>query len=573
LRSLQFQLPAPNGIVTVDLSFAALKRSRSPAEPLDGARAPSSIGSMSPNPSDQGATIRRAEIVVAWSRATDLAIGQPIEYALKSCVLSMRLAAALELDHAARVETYHHALLRYIGCNAETDAMAALFGDEIAFRRTLAPLDTADPAQLGPVLLRAIVQAQSAQPLPAMLWGILKSLAASRSETVAGFRAHCETAERFGRRLGFDDTIIRNLGQFNERWDGKGMPNGIRGAALAPAVRVVTLAQDVIVLSETQNLGAAVSTVKKRRGKVYDPSIADFFTAHADALTADLNAQSSWDAVLALEPEPYAWLSDAQFDEACLAMADFADIKSPFTFGHSRAVAELAAKAGRSCGLPEPDVTALRRAALLHDIGQVAISSGIFAKSAALSDSEWEKVRLHPYHAERILAKPAALARLAQIAAHHHERLDGSGYHRGARGDGLSPLAKILAAADAYQAMTEARPHRPALSAEQAATKLKREVREGRLDSDAAAAVLEAAGHRVPPVRRELVAGLTAREIDVLCLVASGQTMKEIGGSLGISPKTADNHIQNLYAKIGVRTRAGATLFAIEHGLATNFRK
>jgi HD-GYP domain-containing protein (c-di-GMP phosphodiesterase class II) len=295
--------------------------------------------------------------------------------------------------------------------------------------------------------------------------------------------------------------------------------------------------------------------------------MANAFVAKADELMTAVDVQSSWEAVLALEPEPHARLSEAEFDEACLAMADFTDIKSPFTFGHSRAVAALAAEAGRRSGLPEADITTLRRAALLHDIGQVAVSSGIFAKPATLSDGQREKVRLHPYHAERILARPSAFARLAEVAARHHERLDGSGYHRGTRGDGLSPLVKILAAAEVYQAMTEARPHRLALSADQAAAELKREVREGRLDAEAVAAIREAAGHRVPPVRRELVAGLTAREMDVLRLVARGQTMKEIGRALGIAPKTADNHIQNLYTKIGVRTRAGATLFAIEHGL------
>ena len=156
---------------------------------------------------------------------------------------------------------------------------------------------------------------------------------------------------------------------------------------------------------------------------------------------------------------------------------------------------------------------------------------------------------------------------LRTSVSRHHERLDGSGYHRGARGDELGALARILAAAEAYQAMTEPRPHRAAMSAEQAATNLRREVREGHLDGDAANAILEAAGHRLPAVRRERVAGLTAREIEVLRLVARGQTMKEIGRSLSISPKTADNHIQNLYAKIGVKTRVGATLFVIENGL------
>jgi HD-GYP domain-containing protein (c-di-GMP phosphodiesterase class II) len=520
-----------------------------------------------PGAGDHDTGIRRAEIVAALSHATDLAIGQPMEYALKSCVLGMRLGAALGLDPPAIREIYNHALLRYIGCNAETDAMAALFGDEIELRRTLAPLDMGNPLEFAPVLLRAIVQAQSGRPLGAMIWGVLKGLAASKSLTVSGFEAHCETAERFARRFGFDDAIVRNLGQFPERWDGKGLPNGLKGEAIAPAVRVVTLAQDIIVLRDTQGLDAAVATVKKRAGKVYDPRMANVFVTNVDALLTGVDTQASWDVVLALEPQPHARLGEAEFDEACLAMADFADIKSPFTFGHSRAVATLAAAAGRRCGLPDPDITTLRRAALLHDIGQVAISSGIFAKPAALTDSEREKVRLHPYHAERILARPAALARLSQVAARHHERLDGSGYHRGARGDELSPLAKILAAAETYQALTEARPHRPAFAADQAAATLRSEVREGRLDGEAVAAILAAAGHRVPPVRRELVAGLTAREIEVLRLVARAQSMKQIGGSLGISPKTADNHIQRLYAKIGVRTRAGATLFAIEHGL------
>ncbi len=490
-----------------------------------------------------------------------------MEYALKSCVLGLRLGAALDLDRPVLRDIYNLALLRYIGCNAETDAMAALFGDEIELRRALAPLDMASPAEFAPVLLRAIVQAQAGRSLGAMIWGVMKGLALSKSVTVSGFRAHCETAERFARRLGFDDVTVRSIGQFPERWDGKGLPNGIKGEAIAPAVRVVTLVQDIIVLRGTSGLAAAVATVKKRRGKAYDPRMTDVFVSKADELMADLDAQSSWENLLAIEPEPQARLSEAEFEEACLAMADFTDIKSPFTFGHSRKVAALAADAGQRCGLPASDVTTLRRAALLHDIGQVAISSGIFAKPGALTDSERESIRLHPYHAERILARPAALARLAQVAARHHERMDGSGYHRGASGDGLSPLARILAAAEAYQSMIEARPHRPAFHAEQAATTLRREVREGRLDGEAVGAVLEAAGHRVAPVRRELVAGLTAREIEVLRLVARGQTMKEIGGSLGISPKTADNHIQNLYGKIGVRTRAGATLFAIEHGL------
>jgi HD-GYP domain-containing protein (c-di-GMP phosphodiesterase class II) len=251
-----------------------------------------------------------------------------------------------------------------------------------------------------------------------------------------------------------------------------------------------------------------------------------------------------------------------------LALADFIDIKSPFTLGHSRAVAELAAAAARQLGLPENDAVKLWRAGLVHDLGQVGVSTAILVKQGGLSESEWEKVRLHPYHAERILAGLPQLAELAPLAGHHHERLDGSGYHRGARGDALSLSAKILAVAEAYQSMIEHRPYRPAMSPQAASAAIQRAVRDGAFDAGAARAVLIAAGHRVAPVRYPQIAGLTPREIEVLRLVAGGQSIKEIARSLGVAPKTADNHLQNLYAKIGVKTRGGATLFAIEHGLS-----
>jgi hypothetical protein len=299
--------------------------------------------------------------MVALSHATDLAIGQPVDHALKGCVLGTRLAVALGLQGDSLREVHAHALLRYIGCNAETAAMAALFGDEIELRRTLAPLDVGDPAQLAPVLLRAIVRAQSGQPLGAMVWGVLKGLAMSKSETVAGFRAHCETAERFARRFGFDAAIVRQLGQFPERWDGKGFPNGLRGEAIAPAVRVVTLAQDAIVLREARGLEVALSTLKKRRGKAYDPGMTDVLVARAEELMTGLDAASSWEGVLALEPEPHARLNEPELEEACLALADFADIKSPFTFGHSRgAGAGCPWQTSRRCGARPCCTTSVR---------------------------------------------------------------------------------------------------------------------------------------------------------------------------------------------------------------------
>lgn len=190
-------------------------------------------------------------------------------------------------------------------------------------------------------------------------------------------------------------------------------------------------------------------------------------------------------------------------------------------------------------------------------------------KSVPLSDREQDSIRMHPHHTERVLAQSAALRQAGTVAGQHHERLNGSGYHRGLRARDLPPLSRILAAAEAYQTKIEARPHRAALSPERAADEVKRQVRVGALDGEAVAAVLNAAGHRVALIRRQMTADLTSREIDVLRLVGRGLSAKQIARELGISPKTADNHTQNIYAKIGVSTRPAAALFAIEHGLLT----
>jgi len=242
-------------------------------------------------------------------------------------------------------------------------------------------------------------------------------------------------------------------------------------------------------------------------------------------------------------------------------------MKSPYTLGHSPGVTALAAGAGRRCGLVDADVTGLRRAGLLHDIGRVGVSAGIWGKERALSEREWEQVRLHAYYTDRVLARPEPLGRLGALASQHHERMDGSGYHRAIGGHALSLAARILAAADAYQAMTAPRPHRQALAPEEAAEELRREVRVGRLDGDAVQAVLAEAGHRVPPARRERPAGLSEREVEVLRLLARGLSNRVMAEQLYLSYDTVKHHIQHIYNKTGVSTRAGATLFAMEHGL------
>jgi HD-GYP domain-containing protein (c-di-GMP phosphodiesterase class II) len=272
---------------------------------------------------------------------------------------------------------------------------------------------------------------------------------------------------------------------------------------------------------------------------------------------------SVWDEVLAAEPEPHLTLDGDAIDVALTAMADFADMSSPYLAGHSSHVAELAADAVERCDAG--DRTAMRRAAYVHDLGRTAVPARIWHKPTALTPDDWERVRLHPYHAERALCRSLLLAELVPVAIAHHERMDGSGYHRGLAGAGLTPAARVLAAADAYCAMTQPRPHRSAMDPARAAATLGEEASSGRLDPDAVAAVVEAAGQQAPRMVRP--AGLTEREVEVVRLLARSLQTKQVAGKLGISPKTADRHVQNAYAKIGVSTRAGATLFAMQHGL------
>ncbi len=250
---------------------------------------------------------------------------------------------------------------------------------------------------------------------------------------------------------------------------------------------------------------------------------------------------------------------------AFTAIAALTGLKSPWLREHSTGVAELAEAAAWRLGLPADSVTLLRRAALAHDLGRIGVSNAIWEKPGALGFGEWERVRLHPHFTERAFAQSPALAPIGILAGSHHERLDGSGYHRGAAGPELAFPARLLAAADAYRAMTEPRPHREPHPSERAAQVLAEEASAGRLDPDAVAAVLEAAGQRAP--RLERPAGLTEREAEVLAMVARGLQTKQVARALGISLKTADRHIQNAYRKIGVSSRAAATMFAMEHGL------
>jgi HD-GYP domain-containing protein (c-di-GMP phosphodiesterase class II) len=254
-------------------------------------------------------------------------------------------------------------------------------------------------------------------------------------------------------------------------------------------------------------------------------------------------------------------------DAALTAVADFTDIKSPWLRGHSTGVARLVADAAGPAGLSPGDATNLGRAALVHDVGRIGVANGIWDQPGPLTAMQWERVRLHPYLSERVLRRCALLSPFADVASCHHERADGSGYHRGMQADQLDRGARLLAAADAYHAMTEDRPHRPPLSASDAAAQLHSDVDAGRFTRLEVDAVLAAVGEAPPPAAITNPAGLTDREVEVLRLIARGRVNKQVAAALGISPKTVGRHIEHIYAKAAVSSRAGATLFAMENGL------
>jgi response regulator RpfG family c-di-GMP phosphodiesterase/DNA-binding CsgD family transcriptional regulator len=301
-----------------------------------------------------------------------------------------------------------------------------------------------------------------------------------------------------------------------------------------------------------------------RRDRAYDPSVVDAFARIGRSVLEELERTDEWERVLVSEPEPETVVDSEGLDALLEAFADFGDLKSPWMRGHSRDVATLAEEAGRHAGLDDAACSDLRRAGLLHDVGRVAVENGIWDKPGPLTAAEWERVRLHPYWTERVLARCTALGSLAGAASSHHERIDGSGYHRSVGADALTTQDRLLAAADVYAALTADRPHRPAYDAAGAARVLEAEPG---LDPDAVACVLAAAGLRGAPGAAPWPAGLTDREVQVLRLIARGKTNREVAKVLVVSPKTVGRHVENIYEKIDVSSRAAAALFAMEHNV------
>jgi HD-GYP domain-containing protein (c-di-GMP phosphodiesterase class II) len=507
--------------------------------------------------------IRAAEVVGALSLATDLGTGQPLEHALRTAVLAVRLGELAGASAKELADTYYVALLHASGCTSNGHEATLLYGDDIAHRAAFYLIDATNPPEVL-AFYRAHVGAGRPPEIRATL--IEDAIANAGPRARDAFATMCEIAQRFAGWLELGASIEAALEYVFARWDGRGFPDA-RGDEIPLSMRLVHVARDISLFLSAAGPDDARDVVERRAGAAYEPRLAELALRHFDELLSELDDAQMWEQMLEIEPFPQVWMDDERVDAGFIAIAALTGLKSPWLREHSTRVADLAEAAAWRLGLAADSVTLLRRAALAHDLGRVGVSNAIWEKPGLLGFGEWERVRLHPHYTERAFAQSRDLAPIGVLAGSHHERLDGSGYHRGTRAPGLEQAARILAAADCYAAMREARPHRPALDAETAETELLREVDEGRLDRAAVDAVLAAAGHHVSQRPRELPAGLTQRELEILLVLVRGKSNQEIADDLRISVKTVGNHVQHVYEKAGVRSRAAATLWAFEHDL------
>ena len=382
-------------------------------------------------------------------------------------------------------------------------------------------------------------------------------------EQMAG---HCSAAGALADRLGLGADVRAGIEQAYARWDGRGVPDHLSGDEVSLAARISHVAEACEVMERMAGIDAAVDVVRARTGTQFDPEIVQAVTVHPEQLF-DGVADDTLEQIMSAEPAARPRLSDDQLDSALEAIGDFCDLRCSFFAGHARETATLAAKAAELLCMPAAEARLTYRAALVHEAGRFGVDATVWTEPGPLSASRRERMRLHVYYVERIFDRPEALRRIGLLAATHHERMDGSGYHRGLAAATLSSQARLLAAAHAYHAMLQSRPYRPALTESDSRRRLLAATVEGQLDPLSVDAVLAAAGHRSSRQRAEGPLGLTARESEVLGLLAQGLPNKSIARQLQISAKTVSNHIEHIYLKLGVTNRAGATMAAMQHGL------
>ncbi len=507
--------------------------------------------------------VRLAELCAATSLFTDLGTGQSTEHGLRTCLVAMRLAAALDLPADVRCEVFYVSLLRFLGCTADAHQLAAMAGgDEVRFLAGMAPVAMGSPRE---EIAQMIALVAAGQRMPQRL----RALARALTDTKGGERlleAHCEVGARLAIEMGLSQRVATALGFAYARWDGRGVPAGVAGEDIPMSVRVSIVARDLELWTRETSNEATRQVLERRRGHAYDPEVVDAALQIGAENLRDCQ-DDLWEVVLTLEPPPRMCASGPGLLRALGALGDYADLKLPERSGYARRVTRIVSTAAEIADLDAPDATTLVHAALVHDLGVVAVPTNVWRARPQPGSADWEQVRLHPHWSARFFARCTGLEQVAVAAGQHHERHDGGGYPSGLTGD-LGRVSGLLACAVLFDEMISARPSEGTKrSAADAAAEMADLARGGAMDRGDVKAVLGAVGIAAPRVAVERPAGLTEREVEVLCLLASGETNRQIADALGISVKTVGAHVEHIYTKTDVRSRAAATLFAMQHEL------
>ena len=423
-----------------------------------------------------GRTVKLSEVLSALSYVLDMVEGQPAGHVLRSCFIGMKIAERLQLSEEERSALFYALLLKDAGCSSNSSKVAALFeSDDFRAKRELKTVNWSR-------LPKAFVYVARNVSPQGSVWSKARRFLAVGMEGSKAARnlveIRCERGAEISRSMGFPEETARAIRALDEHWNGAGHPDGLKGEEIPPLARICSLAQTVEVFYSAHGPTGAEEMARARRGEWFDPDLVDVFLSEARAgglwgalgepdIARSVSLMEPADRVIAATPE---WL-----DLTAHAFARIIDAKSPFTFRHSEGVARAAAKIGEHVGLPEGTVRDLTRAGLLHDIGKLGVSNRILDKPDKLTSDELAAVKRHPELTYGVLTRVAPFQSIAYMAANHHEKLDGSGYHRGVTGEHLSQPDRILAVADIFDALSQDRPYREAMPMEKVLRIIERE--------------------------------------------------------------------------------------------------
>jgi HD-GYP domain-containing protein (c-di-GMP phosphodiesterase class II) len=506
-----------------------------------------------------------ATLLCALSFATGVGFGGHIEHGLGSACLGLQIADALGLAEEDREAVFYSAFLKDVACTACSAGIAAFLPDDEQV--SLSDVILMDPSRMGEMIGWLSRYLRLDAHFPHRITKLLSFLAQCGPIVKEAMRSHCEIAELFARRLGFPSHVQQTLRFQWERWDGRGMAYGLKGATIPRTARILHFAQVLDLTYRFAGPPATILLAQERRGNRFDPEAVDTFLALARQpdFWPTFEQQLAEEALLANPPVTQADQTPGdQVELICEVLAEFIDLKTRETWHHSETVAEVAQTIGTRLGLSTDELTSLRRAAFVHDIGKVAVPIAILSKGEGRTKNEWETYHLHPYYTQRILERVKALRELAQVAASHHEWVNGQGYHRQLTGTQIPFHGRILAVANSYARLTQQ------LQPPEALRQMSALVDQQFDRACYQALVATVTGKsRLPGPRLEAAqqGGLTAREVEVLRLLARGLNTPQIARTLQISKKTVEHHLRHIYAKIDVTCRTAAVVYAVQHKL------